>query len=281
MRPVQEILCTFVFAKRKFNFYIAMSKNNSGAFQGLQFRALMSRACVKNVLLLLVLSLASAGLKAQDVLLFKNLEQKNVVVLSATSSEVLYRLYGDDSGDLHVAKASDLLQVRYRDGTVHRFSSHGSDDYSYVRGSVSRKYTFQLDFLFQDAWGVGLMVRRELNPYVGINMVGASYMSGWGEYDGPSSVGFINIRALGVRLYTPRFEPCRLYAEVTPGYTHAYLNAFVPGWGNMKGSADCFGLDFSAGIEIGKHVALGYNLHYMVNSKAGATTHWGKLSILL
>ena len=182
-----------------------MSKNNSGAFQGLQFRALMSGACVKNVLLLLVLSLASAGLKAQDVLLFKNLEKKNVVVLSATSSEVLYRLYGDDSGDLHVAKASDLLQVRYRDGTVHRFSSHGSDDYSYVRGSVSRKYTFQLDFLVQDAWGVGLMVRRELNPYVGINMVGASYMSGWGEYDGPSSVGFINIRALGVRLYTPRF----------------------------------------------------------------------------
>ena len=258
-----------------------MSKNAPRGFQSPRLKAFMSKACVRNVLLLVVLSFASASLKAQDVLCFKNLQKEDVIVLSANSDEVSYRKYGDGSGDVHVAKASDLFYVQYQNGKTYRFSDKDENDpLAGVLVPGTRNLTFQFDFLVQDAWGVGLMLRRELNPYVGINMVGASYISGWGEYDGPSSVGLINVRALGVRLYTPRFEPCRLYAEVTPGYTHAYLNTYVPGWGNMKGTADCFGLDFSAGIEIGKHVALGYNLHYMVNSNAGATTHWGKLSIL-
>jgi hypothetical protein len=270
-----------VFAKRKFNFYIAMSKNKSGAFQGLQFRAFMSGACVKNVLLLLVLSLTSVCLKAQDSLVFRNLKTEAVTVLSVSDGEVKYQKYGDQSGEVRFAKTSDLFHIRYENGRVHRFSSYGSDRYSYKRKNDGfKKYTGQFDFYFRDAWGVGLMLRRELNPYVGINLAGASYMSGWGRYDGPSSAGFINIRALGVRLYTPRFEPCRLYAEVTPGYTHFYVDTYIPIRGGYRGTVDCFGLDFSAGIELGKHLALGYNLHYMVNSDGSATTHWAKFSVL-
>lgn len=279
---VQEILCTFVFAKRKFNFYIAMSKNKSGAFQGLQFRALMSRACVKNVLLLLVLSLASAGLKAQDILLFKNLEKKEVTVLSADARQISYKMYGDDSDEVKVAKASELLYVRYENGKIHRFSDK-DENYSFT-GTVAgapRKLTCQLDFLFQDAWGVGLMLRRELNPHFGLNIAGASYISGWHQYEGPSNMGFINVRALGVRFYTPKVEPCRLYAEITPGYTHTYVDVRIPGLGWLKGTGDNFSFDAGAGIEIGKHVALGYHFYYIVGSDTkDGYMHMGKLSIL-
>ena len=242
----------------------------------------MSRACVKNVLLLLVLSLASAGLKAQDVLLFKNLEKKNVVVLSATSSEVLYRLYGDDSGDVHVAKASDLFYVQYQNGKTYRFSH--KDENNPLPGVLvpgTKNLTCQFDFLVQDAWGVGLMVRRELNPYVGLNIAGVSYISGWHKYEGPSNMGFINVRALGVRFYTPPIEPCRLYAEITPGYTHTYVDVRIPGLGWLKGTGDNFSFDAGAGIEIGKHVALGYHFYYIVGSDTkDGYMHMGKLSIL-
>lgn len=259
-----------------------MSKNTSLGIQSPRLKAFMSKAYVRNVLLLVALSFSSVSLKAQDILMFKNLEQKKVVVLSATPNEVKYRLYGDNSGEEHVAKSSDMFYVRYENGNTQRFGSQDPDD-SPLTGIVCggrRKMTCQFDFLVQDAWGVGLMLRRELNPYVGINVAGVSYMSGWHGYDGPSSMGIINVRALGIRLYTPELEPCRLFAEVTPGYTHVYLDSYISGWGRLKGDADCFGLDFCAGIEIGGHFALSYNLDYIVNGNASGTTHWGKVSIL-
>lgn len=93
-----------------------MSKNAPRGFQSPRLKAFMSKACVRNVLLLVVLSFASASLKAQDVLCFKNLQKEDVIVLSANSSEVRYRKYGDGSGDVHVAKASDLFYVQYQNG---------------------------------------------------------------------------------------------------------------------------------------------------------------------
>ncbi len=258
-----------------------MSKNTSLGIQSPRLKAFMSKAYVRNVLLLVVLSFSSVSLKAQDILMFKNLEQEKVVVLSATPNEVKYRLYGDNSGEEHVAKSSDMFYVRYENGNTQRFKNNDKSNYSYtLNESSSRLLTCQFDFLVQDAWGVGLMLRRELNPYVGINVAGVSYMSGWHGYDGPSSMGIINIRALGIRLYTPELEPCRLFAEVTPGYTHVYLDSYISGWGRLKADADCFGLDFCAGIEIGGHFALSYNLDYIVNGNASGTTHWGKVSIL-
>lgn len=258
-----------------------MSKNTPQGFRSLGLKAFMSKACVRNVLLLAALSFASANLQAQDILLFKTLEKKEVVVLSATPNEVRYRLYGDNSGEEHIAKGSDLFSVRYENGKTQSFNNKDKKGFSYNRKDVpERNLTFQFDFLVQDAWGVGLMLRRELNPYVGLNVGGASYMSGWRKYEGPSSVGFINIRALGIRLCTPYLEPCRLYAEITPGYTHSYVD--IRYYGNwIKGSSDNFGFDFGAGIEIGKHVALGYNLDYIVGSGTkDAYMHWGKISVL-
>ena len=110
-----------MFAKRKFNFFVEMSKNAPRGFQSPRLKAFMSKACVRNVLLLVVLSFASASLKAQDVLCFKNLQKEDVIVLSANSDEVSYRKYGDGSGDVHVAKASDLFYVQYQNGKTYRF----------------------------------------------------------------------------------------------------------------------------------------------------------------
>lgn len=259
-----------------------MSKNAPRGFQSPRLKAFMSKACVRNVLLLVVLSFASASLKAQDVLCFKNLQKEDVIVLSANSDEVSYRKYGDGSGDVHVAKASDLFYVQYQNGKTYRFSD--KDEINPLAGVLvpgTRKLTCQFDFLVQDAWGVGLMLRRELNPYVGLNIAGVSYISGWHKYEGPSNMGFINVRALGVRLYTPPIEPCRLYAEITPGYTHTYVDVRIPGWGWLKGTGDNFSFDAGAGIEIGKHVALGYHFYYIVGSDSkDGYMHMGKLSIL-
>ena len=258
-----------------------MSKNAPRGFQSPRLKAFMSKACVRNVLLLVVLSFASASLKAQDVLCFKNLQKEDVIVLSANSSEVRYRKYGDGSGDVHVAKASDLFYVQYQNGKTYRFSDN-NENYSYSAKSVGpKKLTCQFDFLVQDAWGVGLMLRRELNPYVGLNIAGVSYISGWHKYEGPSNMGFINVRALGVRFYTPPIESCRLYAEITPGYTHTYVDVRIPGLGWLKGTGDNFSFDAGAGIEIGKHVALGYHFYYIVGSDSkDGYMHMGKLSIL-
>lgn len=112
-----------------------MSKNNPGAFPVLQFKAFMSWACVKNVLFLIVFSLTSASLKAQDSLVFRNLKTEAVTVLSVTDGEVRYQKYGDQSGEVHIAKASELFHMRYQNGKVHRFSDNGSDDYSLARCS--------------------------------------------------------------------------------------------------------------------------------------------------
>lgn len=258
-----------------------MSKNAPRGFQSPRLKAFMSKACVRNVLLLVVLSFASASLKAQDVLCFKNLQKEDVIVLSANSDEVRYRKYGDGSGDVHVAKASDLFYVQYQNGKTYRFSD--KDEINPLAGVIvpgKRKLiTCQFDFLVQDAWGVGLMLRRELNPYVGLNIAGVSYISGWHKYEGPNNMGFINLRALGVRLYTPPIWPCRLYAEITPGYTHTYVDA--PYYGNwVQGTSDNFSFDAGAGIEIGRHVALGYHFYYIVGSDSkDGYMHMGKLSI--
>lgn len=259
-----------------------MSKNASRGFQSPRLKAFMSKACVRNVLLLVVLSFASASLKAQDVLCFKNLQKEDVIVLSANSDEVSYRKYGDGSGDVHVAKASDLFYVQYQNGKTYRFSD--KDENNPLAGvfvpGTRKLITCQFDFLVQDAWGVGLMLRRELNPYVGLNIAGVSYISGWHKYEGPCNMGFINVRALGVRFYTPKVEPCRLYAEITPGYTHSYVDVHYYGsW--LKGTGDNFSFDAGAGIEIGKHVALGYHFYYIVGSDSkDGYMHMGKLSIL-
>ena len=96
-------------------------------------------------------------------------------------------------------------------------------------------------------------------------------MSGWKKEDGPNNFGIINARLCGIRLSLPCVDIIRAYAEVTPGYTHMY--------GNGQ-HINLFGFDFSAGFQIHKNVAIGYNLNFVVNGTGHSTTHWGRISLL-
>ena len=142
-------------------------------------------------------------------------------------------------------------------------------------------YTGEFNFYVQNAWGVGLMLRKEINPYVGLNIIGGSFMSGWGQYETPSNVGFVNARALGIRVSYPLAKRLGIFAEVTPGYSYVYLDVPYHSW-KIKGDAHCFGVDYSAGFLLDKHLALAYNYSMFVNGngKGSSGIHWGRVSII-
>jgi hypothetical protein len=100
-------------------------------------------------------------------------------------------------------------------------------------------------------------------------------MSGWNKTNTPDINGLINVRLSGIRLYTPTYDNIRAYADVNLGYSHEYIK-----FNQNKENFHYFGLDFSTGIELGKHFAVGYNLTFLTNSNGSAKVHWGKLSIL-
>lgn len=145
------------------------------------------------------------------------------------------------------------------------------------------KWKGQFDFYVQDAWGVGLMARKEFNKYIGWNVIGASFMSGWGKYETPDNVGIVNARLMGVRLSAPIYKKLSIFAEATPGYTYMYVNLPVDTWfysGWRKTKAHFFGLDCSAGFQINKHLALGYNFSFFANKNGNSHIHWGRISLI-
>ncbi|MBO7098863.1 MAG: hypothetical protein J6W21_03255 [Bacteroidaceae bacterium] len=145
------------------------------------------------------------------------------------------------------------------------------------------KITGQFDLYVQDAWGVGIMVRKEFNPYFGWNIIGASFMSGWGQDETPDKVGIVNARLMGIRAHTNIFKNLGVYADVTPGYTYMYSSVFVNTFyygGYVDSKTHCFGLDCSAGFLLGKHLGLGYNFSFFANGNGNSHIHWGRISII-
>ena len=152
-----------------------------------------------------------------------------------------------------------------------------------------RKFGAEFDLYLQNAWGVGLMVRKELNPYLDWNIIGASFMSGWGRDETPDKVGTVNARLMGLRAHTNVCKNLGVYAEATPGYTYRYSSVHVSNYyygnglyysGNLDSKAHYFGLDCGAGILLGKHLGLGYNFSFFVNKNGNSHIHWGRVSII-
>jgi len=151
------------------------------------------------------------------------------------------------------------------------------------------RYSGQADVYIQDGWGVGGMFRKEINKYLGWNLVGASFMSGFGVNETPDKVGVVNVRTMGLRAHTDLCKNLGVYADVTPGYTYMYSSVHVSNYyygnglyysGDLGSKAHCFGLDVSAGFQLGKHLELGYNLAFYANGDGNSSTHWGRISIL-
>ncbi|MBO5591448.1 MAG: hypothetical protein J5913_00595 [Prevotella sp.] len=152
-------------------------------------------------------------------------------------------------------------------------SYYESDSDIYGLGSTSlspyanqKPITNEVDLYIQDGWGIGYQLRREFGKYVGWNILGASYMSHFGT---PEDFGVVNVKVLGVRGYTPAFHSIRGYADLNLGYSFMY---------NNHHESHNFSIDFSVGVQLSKHIAIGYNLNSLVNDEA--KYHWARFAFL-
>jgi hypothetical protein len=166
-----------------------------------------------------------------------------------------------------------------------------------IETKVEKKTINELDFYLQNGWGLGWQLRKDFNKYVGWNIFGISYMSG---FVSPADYGQVNFKFLGVRGYTPSYKWIRGYIDLNMGYTLAYggIGADVDdffddydyyGWGSYYSPSDYdydggtsvshhFGLDFGVGVQLGKHFTLGYNLNFLAPGKV--KSHWARIGFL-
>lgn len=132
----------------------------------------------------------------------------------------------------------------------------------------------ELSAYLGNGWGVGYQFRHDFNKYVGWNVFGLSYMSGF-DYS-PADGGTFNLRALGVRGYTPSYKGIvRGYADLNMGYTLTY---FYNDWYEEMYCDHHFGLDFGFGVQLYKHFAVGYNV--TIARPGYGASHFAKLSYL-
>lgn len=147
-----------------------------------------------------------------------------------------------------------------------------SEEYAYYEGYGKDKcMTNELSFQFGDGWGIGYQLRREINPYFAINIIGIHYQTSW---ENPDKGGNINFRFLGARGYSPSWKWIRGYADLNMGYT---LGVY-----DYDGVTDShhFGLDFGVGVQLHKKIAVGYSMTYLTgyNGGDGGAAHYFKLS---
>ena len=83
----------------------------------------------------------------------------------------------------------------------------------------------------------------------------------------------LSFKVLGFRAYTPSYQWIRGYVDLNIGYTVIYGDD----------TSHNMGLDFSAGIQIHKHIAIGYNLNFIGPNKGEereSKEHWAKITFL-
>ncbi|MBR4131135.1 MAG: hypothetical protein IKU02_09505 [Bacteroidaceae bacterium] len=239
---------------------------------------------MKKIILFALLTTSFLSTNAQDILVRKSGEAENVKVLEISSTEVKYKKSTNEDGPTFVEKCSNLYSIKYNNGDIQTFgdnpklSRFNSFCSKYGGG---KKYTHEIDLYIQNGWGVGYQFRRTLLPIAALNILDVSYMSG---FCNPREQGLFNLRPLGLRLYTPAHE-FRIYAGLNLGFSFIYANekGFHPNnqlaW-KWKYRQSCFGLDFKAGIQFHKNIAIGYNLNFIKNKNIKGMGHWGNISVL-
>ena len=244
---------------------------------------------MKKILFFSVLMVMASVLYAQDRVVYTSGKTINVRVVETTNTELRFRMPDNLQGPILAEKLVNIYYVQYENGEMRIFNGHPArtvnyNPYQYMP-SYSKPYsnydlppsglTTQVDLYVQDAWGVGFMLRKEINEYIGINLVGGSYMSGWNALKSPNHYGVVNARLGGIRAYLPCVDNIRLYADLALGYTYMYMN-----YDNLKQHHHLGSFDAGVGVQLHKNVAIGYNLHFVVNGNGHATYHWGKISLL-
>jgi len=239
---------------------------------------------------MLILIIRVFCVNAQDILVFKDGIEESVKVLLVSDSEVRYKLYTHLHGPTYKVNSSDLSSIRYENGEVQKFENVVQVVNTRINENSAENdevdFTEEINFYIQNGWGVGFIHRKEINPYIGWNILGVSFMSGWNN---PQEFGVVNVRGLGFRFYIPSSESFKLYAEMNLGYSFIYCNDYKASvndiWGNtykliLNGKVHCFAFDFSTGFQINNHLSIGYNLTYLKHKTESGIIHWGKISIL-
>ena len=151
------------------------------------------------------------------------------------------------------------------------------------------KFVKQMDMYLQDKWGVGFTLRKENSSYWGWNLISASYMSGWHEYNCPKNLSIVNARLMGIRFNVPIRGNFKFYAEGMPGYSYVYNQYKYKKyeWGyvvtkTQTNKNHCFGLDCGAGFQVHKNISIGYNYTFLATftNTDNYHIHWGRVSIL-
>ena len=235
---------------------------------------------MKKILLMAALAVCSLTMNAQDVLVRKGGDVENVKVLEVTPTEVKYKKINNLEGPTFTEKRSNLISVKYESGETQKFNDSpvfgeggAEGDYAYYEGYGKEKVmTNELSFQFGDGWGIGYQLRRELNPYVAINIFGIHYQTSW---EHPDLGGTVNFRFLGARAYSPSWKWIRGYVDLNMGYSLGWYDN-----GHDVSDTHHFGLDFGVGLHLHKKIAIGYGLTYLTgyNGGSGATGHYFKLS---
>lgn len=120
------------------------------------------------------------------------------------------------------------------------------------------------------AFDIDLRWQKNINNYFALDALTISYTA---PFDGPAYYDEISTRT-GVRGFTPKFykNMCG-YANIDLGYTCVLAKDLML---DEMVTNHSFGLEFGAGFELTKHIAIGYSLHY--NTAVQTTSHFGKIS---
>ena len=94
---------------------------------------------MKKLFLLIILALSSSMIKAQDTLTMKSGENIIVKIIEVGSTEVKYKKVTNLNGPMYSTLKSDLMLIRYENGSKDDFSSINiespkSDEYQYNQG---------------------------------------------------------------------------------------------------------------------------------------------------
>ena len=234
---------------------------------------------MKRLIFLAVLALSFLIGNAQDIIVRRVGKIEKGKVVAVTSSHVKYTKNNAPDSPILSEPVSNVFYIRYEDGRLQTFDGNPK---STEKGD-NRKCRFELDLYVQNGWGVGFNLSSEITPFVGCNLLDLSYKTG---FNNPKDGGILNIRPIGLRLYTPIYDGIRVFSEVNFGYSMLYVSEQdykIPGIGNLTFDGKMlhfFGLGFTAGIQFSKRFAIGYNLDLYKNSDWKLLSHWGTLSYL-
>lgn len=236
---------------------------------------------MKRFIFLAMFALISLSAKTQDIIVRRVGKLVKGKVIAVTDSYVKYKTSSNSDSPVLSEPISNMYYIRYEDGRLQSFDEEEETHFSYYSSWLKYEsgFTKQFDLYTQiNGWGAGLMLRKEINPNIGWNIIGISYLSGWNS---PEDFGIMNVRLSGVRYHSPSIDSFRFYAELNMGYTYVYLGEIESPLKTVEGNSHCFGFDASVGFQPSPSIAIGYNMNFMRNSNVKELTHWVKVSLML